>query len=50
MLTLLLATAAPAQGLTETIQHPQWGVTFTMPDGWVGQQGGEGYLFGSRTE
>jgi len=50
ILLLLLTAGAQAQGLTGTIQQPQWGVTFTMPDGWVGQQGGEGYLFGSHTE
>jgi len=50
ILVFFLASGAQAQGLSGTIQQPQWGVTFTMPDGWVGQQGPEGYLFGSHTE
>jgi hypothetical protein len=47
---LYLAIPAQAQGLTGTVNHPAWGVTFTMPDGWVGQRSGEGYLFGSYTQ
>jgi hypothetical protein len=50
ILSLFLAIGVQAQGLTGTVKHPQWGVTFTMPDGWVGRQGSEGYLFGSHTE
>lgn len=36
--------------LSGQVEDPQRGVTFTVPDGWIGQPVGEGYAFGSRTE
>lgn len=47
----LLAPAATGQEvLSGEVHNPQWGVRFTVPEGWIGQAAGEGYLFGSRTD
>lgn len=47
---LFLPCPVAAQGQTGTIHDSQWGVAFTIPDGWVVQQGSERYLFSSHTE
>lgn len=49
LLALLAASPAGAQELTGDVTNAEWGVSFTVPDGWVGRQGQGGYVFGSHT-
>ena len=49
LFAFLAGSPAGAQGLSGDVSNAEWGVSFTVPDGWIGQQGQGGYVFGSHT-
>jgi hypothetical protein len=50
VLLLFLAAVPASAQLTGKVDDPAWGISFTVPDGWLARKIDAGYLVGSETQ